>query len=292
MKIALLTSSDHIYSNYIIKRLKNLKYRSLLIFRYLLLFHSLSKITDKELSMKGIILAGGKGTRLHPLTKVTNKHLLPVGKEPMIFNPIRQLVFAEIKEILIVTSTEHMGDIVNLLGSGKDFGVDFTYKVQETSAGIADALRLAENFSHKDKIVVVLGDNIAVKSIKPYVDNFKKQETGARVLLKEVSDPTRYGVAALDEEKIIEIQEKPGDPKTNFAVIGYYMYDEKVFEFIKCQNLSERGEYEITDVNNEYIKLGEMQYDILDGDWTDAGTFESLQIANQMLLNCENKIQE
>jgi len=240
--------------------------------------------------MKGIILAGGKGTRLYPLTKVTNKHLLPVGKEPMIFNPIKQLVSADIKDILIVTSTENMGDIVNLLGSGNEFGVDFTYKVQETASGIADALRLGKNFTNKERIVVVLGDNIATKSIKPYVDNFKKQKIGARVLLKEVSDPTRYGIVALDEEKIVEIEEKPGVPKTNFAVIGYYMYDEKVFEFIKRQKLSERGEYEITDINNEYIKLGEMEYDILEGDWTDAGTFESLQIANRLLLSCDNEV--
>jgi len=239
--------------------------------------------------VKGIILAGGKGTRLYPLTKVTNKHLLPVGKEPMIFNPIRQLVSAGIKEILIVTSTEHMGDIVNLLGSGKQFGVDFTYKVQETAGGIAHALRLGENFANNEKIVVVLGDNIAVKSIKPYVDNFRKQEAGARVLLKEVSDPTRYGIAALDERKIVEIEEKPGNPKTNFAVIGYYMYDEKVFDFTRQQKPSERGEFEITDVNNEYIERGEMEYDVLEGNWTDAGTFESLQIANRMLLECSNE---
>ncbi len=235
-------------------------------------------------------LAGGKGTRLYPLTKVTNKHLLPVGKEPMIFNPIKQLVSAGIEEILIVTSTEHMGDIVNLLGSGAILGADFTYKVQETAGGIADALRLAENFANKEKTVVVLGDNIAVRSIKPYVDNFRKQEKGARVLLKAVSDPTRYGIAALDEQKIVEIEEKPGSPKTNFAVIGYYMYDERVFEFIRQQKLSERGEFEITDVNNEYITRGEMEYDILKGGWTDAGTFESLQIANQMLLACNNEV--
>ena len=241
--------------------------------------------------MKGVILAGGKGMRLYPLTKVTNKHLLPVGKEPMILNPIKQLISAGIKEILVVTSTEHMGDIVNLLGSGNQLGVDFTYKVQETSGGIAHALRLGENFANKDKIVVVLGDNIAVRSIKPCVDNFRKQKTGARVLLKEVSDPTRYGIAALDEQKIVEIQEKPGNPKTNFAVIGYYMYDEKVFDFIKQQKISERGEFEITDVNNEYIRCGEMEYDILKGKWTDAGTFESLQVANRMLLECDNKIE-
>jgi glucose-1-phosphate thymidylyltransferase len=242
--------------------------------------------------MRGIILAGGKGTRLYPLTKVTNKHLLPVGKEPMIYNPIKQFVSAGIREILIITSTEHMGDIVNLLGSGEQFGADFTYKVQGTAGGIAHALRLGESFADAGRIAVALADNIAVKSIKLYVDNFRTQKTGARVLLKEVSDPTRYGIAALDERKIIEIEEKPGSPKTNFAVIGYYMYDERVFDFIRQQKISERGELEITGVNNEYIKRGEMEYDILEGDWTDAGTFESLQIANQMLLRCNNEINE
>ncbi len=241
--------------------------------------------------MKGVILAGGKGTRLYPLTKVTNKHLLPVGKEPMIFNPIKQLVSAGITEILVVTSTEHMGDVVNLLGSGRAFGVDFTYKVQEEAGGIAHALQLAENFARGERIVVVLGDNIAVKSIRPYVDNFRKQGEGARVLLKEVGEPTRYGIAALDEEKIIEIEEKPGNPKTNFAVIGYYMYDPKIFDIIRSQKPSERGEFEITDVNNAYIRLSEMEYDILEGDWTDAGTFESLLLANQMLNRCRNEIQ-
>lgn len=240
--------------------------------------------------MKGIILAGGKGTRLYPLTKVTNKHLLPVGTEPMIFNPIKQLVSAGVAEILIVTSTEHMGDVVNLLGSGKAFGVDFTYKVQEEAGGIAHALRLAENFSTGERIIVVLGDNIAVQSIKPYVDKFRAQEKGARVLLKEVSEPTRYGIAALDEEKIVEVEEKPGNPKTNFAVIGYYMYDEKVFDIINKQRPSERGELEITDVNNEYIKLSELEYDVLEGNWTDAGTFESLLAANQILNRCGNEI--
>ena len=240
--------------------------------------------------MKGIILAGGKGTRLYPLTKVTNKHLLPVGTEPMIFNPINQLVSAEVTEILVVTSTEHMGDVVDLLGSGKAFGVDFTYKVQAEAGGIAHALRLAEDFSTGEKIIVVLGDNIAVQSIKPYVDNFREQEKGARVLLKEVSEPTRYGIAALDEEKIVEVEEKPGNPKTNFAVIGYYMYDEKIFDIINKQRPSERGELEITDVNNEYIKLSELEYDVLEGDWTDAGTFESLLAANQILNRCGNEI--
>jgi len=242
--------------------------------------------------MKGVILAGGKGVRLYPLTKVTNKHLLPVGREPMILNPIKQLVSAGITEILVVTSTEHMGDVVNLLGSGNEFGVDFSYKVQEKSGGIAHALLLAENFARGERIVVVLGDNIAVKSIKPYVNNFSRQERGASVLLKEVGEPTRYGIAALDEENIVEIVEKPGKPKTNFAVIGYYMYDQQVFDFIEKQRPSERGELEITDVNNEYIKRSELKHDILEGDWTDAGTFESLFIANQMLNLCQNKIQE
>ena len=240
--------------------------------------------------VKGIILAGGKGTRLHPLTKVTNKHLLPVGKEPMIYNSIRQLASAEIREVLVVTSTEHMGDIVNLLGSGEQFGIDFTYKVQESSLGIAHALGLGEGFANRQKIVVVLGDNVAVKSIKPYVDNFRRQKVGARILLKPVSDPTRYGIAALDEQKIVEIAEKPDSPKTNFAVIGYYMYDSKVFDFISRQRPSERGEFEITDVNNEYVDRGEMEYDVLEGEWTDAGTFESLQIANLMLLKHNNEI--
>jgi glucose-1-phosphate thymidylyltransferase len=209
----------------------------------------------------------------------------------MIFNPVKQLISADIKDILVVTSTEHMGDVVNLLGSGEAFGVDFTYKVQEEAGGIAHALRLAENFSSGERIIVILGDNIATKSIWRYVNNFRKQKKGARVLLKEVSEPTRYGIAALDEEKIVEVEEKPGHPKTNFAVIGYYMYDERVFDIIRKQRPSERGELEITDVNNEYIRLSEMEYDILEGDWTDAGTFESLLFANQMLNRCKNEIQ-
>ena len=238
--------------------------------------------------MKGVILAGGKGTRLLPLTKVVNKHLLPVGKEPMIYNPIKKLAEAGIKDILIVTSTEHMGDIVNVLGSGKEYGCEFTYKVQEESKGIADALRLAESFADKDKIVVILGDNVTTASIKPYVDSFEKQEKGARVLLKEVSDPTRFGIAAIDEQQIISIEEKPNEPKSNYAVIGYYMYDSKVFDIIRKIQPSARGEYEITDVNNEYIKLGELKYDVLKGDWTDTGTFESLNYANKLFLNHSN----
>ena len=240
--------------------------------------------------MKGVILAGGKGERLYPLTKVTNKHLLPVGKEPMIYNPIKQLISCEIEDILIVTSTLHMGEIVNLLGSGEQFGVDFTYKVQETAGGIAHALKLAEGFVKDERVVVVLGDNIAVKSIKPYVMNFIKQEKGARVLVKKVHKPTRFGIAALDEKKVVEIEEKPDCPKTEFAVIGYYMYDEKVFDYIRKLKPSKRGELEITDVNNEYIKNNELEYDVLDGEWTDAGTLDSFHYANQLLMKYDNQV--
>lgn len=234
--------------------------------------------------MKGIILAGGKGERLYPLTKATNKHLLPVGKEPMIFNPIKKLTEAGIKDILTVTSTEHMGDVVSLLGSGKEFDCDFTYKVQEEALGIAHALSLAENFAKNERIVVILGDNITTASIKPYIENFKKQKEGARVLLRKVEKPKRFGIAAIDERQILEIEEKPDNPKSDFAVIGYYMYDEKVFDIIRKIKPSDRGEYEISSVNNEYIKRGELAYDILEGDWVDAGTFESYLYANKLLM--------
>ena len=233
--------------------------------------------------MKGVILAGGKGLRLYPLTKVTNKHLLPVGKEPMIYNPVRKLIEAGIKKILVITSSEHMGDIVNALGSGSEFDCDFTYKVQEKPAGIAQALSLAENFAGRDKIAVILGDNVTNGSIKTYVDKFRAQPNGAKILLKKVEDPTRFGVAAIDEQQVLEIEEKPEKPKSNFAVIGYYMYNPQVFEVIKGLTPSARGEYEITDVNNKYVQEGTMTYDILEGDWTDAGTFNSLLYANKLL---------
>lgn len=234
--------------------------------------------------MKGIILAGGKGTRLHPLTKVTNKHLLPVGREPMIFNPIRKMVDAGILEILIVTSTEHMGDIVNQLGSGSDFHCQFTYRVQEKAGGIADALALGEGFAHKDKIFVILGDNITTGSLHKHIADFEKQLKGAMVLLKKVGDPERYGVAAIDEKQILSIEEKPKEPKSPFAVIGYYFYDEQVFDIIRNIGTSDRGELEITAVNNVYLARNQLAYGILEGDWTDAGTFESLQHANEMLM--------
>lgn len=240
--------------------------------------------------MKGVILAGGKGTRLYPLTKVTNKHLLPVGKEPMIFNPIKQLISCGITDILIITSTEHMGAMVNLLGSGKQFDCNFTYKIQDDARGIADALMLAKDFAGSKKIVVILGDNICDSSIVWHVEEFKKQKQGARVLLKKVGDPERYGVAAIDETKIIEIEEKPTQPKSDYAVIGFYMYDSKVFDYIKLIKPSNRGEYEITNVNNIYIEHGELEYSILHGNWTDAGTFESYQIANKILMDINNNL--
>jgi glucose-1-phosphate thymidylyltransferase len=239
--------------------------------------------------MKGVILAGGKGLRLYPLTKVTNKHLLPVGREPMIFNPIKKLIEAGITNILIITSTDEMGSIVNLLGSGAELGCSFTYRVQEKPAGIANALSLAENFAGNDKIVVILGDNVTTGSLKSHVEEFSNQRESAKVLLKKVEDPSRYGVAAIDEQQVLEIEEKPNHPKSNFAVIGYYMYDSSVFDIIRTLTPSERGEYEITDVNNEFIKRGQLTYNFLEGDWTDAGTFGSLFYANQLFLNHEDR---
>lgn len=240
--------------------------------------------------MKGIILAGGTGTRLYPLTRVTNKHLLPIGKEPMIYHSLKQLISADITSILVVTSKEHMGDVVNLLGSGNEFGCDLTYKVQEKAGGIAHALALAENFANGESIAVILGDNIFEYSIKPYKDNFLKQKDGARVLLKDVGDPERYGIAALDEYSVLSIEEKPNNPKTNFAVVGMYFYDAKIFDIIKKLEPSERGELEITSVNNIYIKLNELKFDVIKGKWTDAGTFESIIEANEILNNNNNEI--
>lgn len=240
--------------------------------------------------MKGIILAGGRGTRLHPLTKATNKHLLPVGREPMLFHPIRQMVGAEIDDILVITSTEHMGDVVNCLGSGKELGCSFTYKVQEEAGGIAHALALGEGFARGERICVILGDNVFEYAITPYAKAFLKQEKGARVLLKEVGDPERYGVAALDEKHVIDIEEKPANPRSSFAVVGLYFYDTQVFDIIRGIKPSPRGELEITSVNNAYIERGQLQYDICAGRWTDAGTFDSLIEANRILMESENRI--
>ena len=240
--------------------------------------------------MRGIILAGGKGTRLYPLTKVTNKHLLPVGHEPMIFHPVRQLVGAGIVDVLVITSTEHMGEVVRLLGSGKEFGCRFTYRVQEDALGIADALALGEDFAAGQAVTVLLADNIFTHSIRTFVHRFQSQARGARVLLKSVDDPSRYGVAALDEKQVIEIEEKPASPKSPYAVVGAYCYDKQVWDIIRRMGISPRGEYEITSVNNQYIQIGQLEYDIVEGDWTDAGTFESLAEANAMMLACCNRI--
>lgn len=232
--------------------------------------------------MKGIILAGGTGSRLYPLTKVTNKHLLPVGKYPMIFHSVYKLKQADILDILIVTGKDHMGDVVNLLGSGKEMGVSFTYKVQDEAGGIAQALGLAEHFVGQDQMVVILGDNVFINDILQYTVNFKEQKTGAKILIQEVNDPQRYGVPELQGTKIVSIQEKPSQPKSNYAVTGIYMYDSNVFEIVKTLRPSGRGELEITDVNNAYIDRDELTYDVLEGWWTDAGTHASLAKANEL----------
>jgi glucose-1-phosphate thymidylyltransferase len=237
--------------------------------------------------MKGIILAGGTGSRLFPLTKVTNKHLLPVGKYPMIFHAVHKLKEADIQDILVVTGKEHMGDVVNLLGSGREMGVTFTYKVQDEAGGIAQALGLAEHFVGDDQMVVILGDNVFYDSIVPFVNNFRKQQKGAKILIQEVHDPQRYGVPELKGDKIISIEEKPKNPKSRFAVTGIYMYDSTVFDIIKTLKPSGRGELEITDVNNAYIARNELTYDILRGWWTDAGTHASLARANELAKDIE-----
>ncbi|HEY2029987.1 MAG TPA: sugar phosphate nucleotidyltransferase [Myxococcales bacterium] len=233
--------------------------------------------------MKGIVLAGGTGSRLFPLTKVTNKHLLPVGREPMIFHPVKKLTEAGIAEILIVTGVEHMGDVVNLLGSGREFSCRFTYKVQDEAGGIAQALGLAENFAGNDPICVILGDNIFEAPIRPFVDAFEKQAKGARLLLKQVHDPQRYGVAEVEGTRVTRIVEKPKEPKSDLAVLGIYFYDSAVFDIIKTLKPSGRGELEITDVNNHYVKAGTLSWDKLGGWWTDAGTFESLHAASELV---------
>lgn len=232
--------------------------------------------------MKGIILAGGTGSRLYPLTKVTNKHLLPVGKYPMIFHSVYKLKGAGIEDILIVTGKEHMGDVVNLLGSGSNMGVTFTYKVQDEAGGIAQALDLAEHFVGDDQMVVILGDNVFSDDIAPYVENFRIQGTGAKILIQKVSDPQRFGVPEIEGSSIISIEEKPQQPKSNYAVTGIYMFDSQVFDIIKTLRPSARGELEITDVNNAYIQNGQLTFDILEGWWTDAGTHASLARANEL----------
>jgi len=234
--------------------------------------------------MKGVILAGGLGTRLYPLTKVTNKHLLPVYDKPMIYYPIQTLINAGIDDILIVTGGNNAGDFLKLLGNGKEFGLKhINYTYQEGEGGIAEALRLAEFFASGERVCVVLGDNIIEKNIRKAVENFRRQKEGAKILLKKVPDPQRFGVAELKGDRIARIEEKPKDPKSQYAVIGIYLFDQEVFNAIRTLKPSDRGELEITDVNNRYIEKGVMTWDILEGWWTDAGTFESLLHANQLV---------
>jgi glucose-1-phosphate thymidylyltransferase len=234
--------------------------------------------------MKGVVLAGGLGTRLFPLTKVTNKHLLPVYNQPMIYYPIRTLINAGIDDIMIVTGGNSAGDFLRLLGNGKDFGLrHLNYAYQEGEGGIADALSLVEHFADDEPICVVLGDNIIEGNIRSACTDYRKQGGGAKILLKKVDDAQRFGVPEIEDDKVIRIEEKPKEPKSNYAVIGIYFYDSTVFNVIKTLVPSDRGELEITDVNNYYIDRGEMTWAELDGWWTDAGTFESLQRASNLV---------
>jgi len=226
--------------------------------------------------MRGIIIAGGKGTRLRPVTNVINKNILPVYNKPMIYYSIEKLVNAGIKDVLIVTGTEHAGQFVNLLGSGAEFGIRLHYEVQREALGPANAINVAKDFAQKEKVVVIFSDNIIEDDIKKACNSFKRQKSGAKIFLKEVKNPKRFGVAKIKDKKVISIEEKPKKPKSNLAVIGLYMYDSKLFDIIKTLKPSKRGEYEVTDLNNIYIKKKEMTYEIIDGYWNDAGTFSAL----------------
>ncbi len=230
--------------------------------------------------MKGVVLAGGLGTRLNPLTRVTNKHLLPVYDRPMIYYPIQTLLNAGIDEVLIVTGGEHAGDFLKLLGNGKKLGVrKLNYTYQEGEGGIADALLLAEDFAEGGKTCVILGDNIIERNIRAAVGEFLTQPSGAKILLKEVDEPERFGVPRFENDRIVEIIEKPATPPSRWAVIGVYMFDADVFDIARTLEPSNRGELEITDVNNAYIRRGDLTTHVLDGWWADAGTFESLHRA-------------
>lgn len=234
--------------------------------------------------MKGVVLAGGLGTRLYPLTKITNKHLLPVYNRPMVTYPVECLVKAGITDILVVTGGNNPGDFLRLLCNGREYGVDhISYAYQEGEGGIAEALSLAEAHAGGEPVCVVLGDNIIEKSIKSAAEGFRRQGRGAKILLKEVDDPRRFGVPVLEGDRVARIEEKPKNPASSFAVTGIYFYDTQVFDFIKTLSPSERGELEITDVNNRYISQGSMTWSILDGWWTDAGTFESLLRASNLV---------
>jgi glucose-1-phosphate thymidylyltransferase len=234
--------------------------------------------------MKGVILAGGLGTRMYPLTKITNKHLLPVYDKPMIYYPLQALINAGIEDILIVTGGTYAGDFLRLLGNGHEFGLKhINYTYQEGEGGIAAALRMAEFFADEDQLCVMLGDNIIEKNIREAVKKFARQKAGAKIMIKEVPDPQRFGVPVLEGDKIVKIEEKPENPQSPYAVTGIYLYDKTVFDIIKSLRPSGRGELEITDVNNVYIERGQLTWEILDGWWTDAGTFESLLRASQLV---------
>jgi len=250
-------------------------------------YEKLRAAKEKQISregIKGIILAGGTGTRLLPATKVTNKHLLPIYNKPMIYYPLQTLANAGIKEIMIVTGGNNPGDFLRLLGNGKEFGLrELRYAYQEGAGGIAEALGLTKDFADNQKVVVILGDNIFEDNIGAAVENFRHQKKGARIFLKEVPDANRFGVAEVKDGKILNIEEKPQAPKSNLAVTGIYMYDPHVYEIIKDLKPSDRGELEITDVNNYYIKEGTMEYEILHGWWTDAGIPETLYRATTLV---------
>ncbi len=234
--------------------------------------------------MKGVILAGGLGTRLYPLTKVTNKHLLPVYDKPMIYYPIQTLVNAGIRDILLVTGGNSAGDFLRLLGNGAEFGLQhLNYTYQEGEGGIAAALSLAEFFVNREPVCVILGDNIIERNIIAAARAYEKHDGGAKVLLKEVKDPQRFGVAVLEGDLLVRIEEKPKEPKSPYITTGIYFYDHEVFDIIRTLKPSARGELEITDVNNAYLQRGRLTWEILDGWWTDAGTFESLMLANNLV---------
>ncbi|MFN7182340.1 MAG: sugar phosphate nucleotidyltransferase [Planctomycetota bacterium] len=239
--------------------------------------------------MKGVILAGGSGSRLYPLTKVTNKHLLPVYDKPMIYYPIEAMVRSGITDIMIVTGGNNAGDFLELLSNGKDFGLKkLHYTYQEGESGIAHALYQAKHFVGKSKVMVILADNIFEATLERYVKKFSQIEEGAMVLLKESDKPQRFGVAVFEGKKLVKIEEKPAIPKSNYIVTGIYFYDNKVFDIIEKLKPSQRGEYEITDVNNWYLEKGQLYYDFLEGFWTDAGTFESLFRANCFIARKNN----
>jgi glucose-1-phosphate thymidylyltransferase len=235
------------------------------------------------MTLRGVILAGGKGTRLGDLTKVTNKHLLPVGPYPMVFHPLKKMTGAGIRDVLLVSGTEHMGDFVELLGSGREHQCSLTYRVQDEAGGIAQALGLAELFSQGARTLVLLGDNIFLDPLHEFLGAAEHKPDHAWVMLKQVSDPQRYGVAELQGDRVVGLEEKPSKPRSDYAVAGIYLYPADVFGVIKTLRPSARGELEITDVNRHYLTQGKLSYRILQGYWTDAGTLESLATANQLV---------